>query len=124
MTPTTEAGAEMVFYLHGLLMAFIDPTDPRMAKIRESSIERILAIEAEATTTLRAALDDEKERNGLYLATLDAMNVKIATLRAALDGLAEAADDVLDRWSKHPGSMRTTMDRLRAALATAKEAGG
>jgi hypothetical protein len=34
--------------------------------------------------TLRAALADEKERNGLYLATLDNMNATIARLRAAL----------------------------------------
>jgi hypothetical protein len=34
--------------------------------------------------TLRAALADEKERNGLYLATLDNMNATIAHLRAAL----------------------------------------
>jgi len=42
-------------------------------------------------------------------------NGKIATLRAALVGLVEAAEDIL-RGDEH--------DALRAALATAKEAGG
>jgi len=73
--------------------------------------------------TLRAALDDEKERNGLYLATLDAMNVDIATLRAALDGLVEVGDRLL-RYSGN--SLMTEAEQedwiaLRAALAATKE---
>ena len=59
MIPKTEAGAAMVFYLHGLLMAFIEPTDPRMTAIRESSMKRIVAIEAEAAHAALTALHRE-----------------------------------------------------------------
>ena len=86
------------------------------------------------TDNVAAALADEQERNGLYLATLDNMNKEIATLRAALDGLVA--------WESHlrrqhldgthlndgicPGFDHCATARVLAAMidATAKEAGG
>jgi hypothetical protein len=52
---------------------------------------------------------------GLSLADTDPRDAEIARLRAALDGLVEAAEDILGG-DEH--------DALRVALAAAKEAGG
>jgi len=57
---------------------------PCDAELRDREIEH-----------LRAALDDEKERNGLYLATLDNMNADngLAALAAALPEALTYSDD-------------------------------
>jgi hypothetical protein len=76
----------------------------------------VLALEADLLRFLRAALE-QRER-------------EIATLRAALDGLAEVATDVyaatIDRDDNYCFSCHDTLpcahDALRAALAQAKEA--
>jgi len=72
-TPT-EASAEMWFYVSGLLMAFMEPADPRMTLIRKSVLERVAAIEAEARKQererLRAAIMGW-ERYDLHFDVLD-----------------------------------------------------
>jgi hypothetical protein len=98
-----------------------------------AGIEKIVSAEHGARAeiaTLRAALADEKERNGLYLATLDNMNATIARLRAALDGLRAddlwlgvelyAVGDV--KFSEPMVSASGARAAIRAALAKAKEA--
>jgi hypothetical protein len=47
-TPTTEAAANLSLYVYGVLIAFMEPSDPRIAKIRASAMEHAARIEAEA----------------------------------------------------------------------------
>ena len=50
---TTEAGGDLWAYLRGLLFAFLEPSDRRMALIKVSVMERIAAVEAEAVAQER-----------------------------------------------------------------------
>jgi hypothetical protein len=71
----------------------------------------------------------EEEYLGYWRATNEAL-ATIATLRAALDGLVAAAEEVVasaesysseDRWGIYPLGLFAETAALRAALATAKE---
>jgi hypothetical protein len=54
----TEAGDLLCGYVYGVLMAFMEPTDPRMERIRSSVMEKTRAIEAEARQQGR---DEERD---------------------------------------------------------------
>ena len=72
--------------------------------------------QAATIATLRAQYAAQLNR------TIEA-NSTIATLRAALDGLVEAATQVLLHGNVRPFA-EMSREQLRAALASAKEAGG
>jgi hypothetical protein len=76
----------MWFYVSGVLMAFMEPDDPRMERIRASVLERAAAIEAEAR-------QQERERIQRLAATWLTHHPGAATLPAYIVSDWLASDD-------------------------------